>query len=165
MGNQDTPMHVLSKIVDKHIKKIELLEKIALGLFGIGILIFYTNAIVYIMAFGGILLSMSYFLMAFRSYKFEDSKESESVLQSHGMILFLSKLNYMALSIGVMGLMFFVTGINGYMQMVLVSILTLVICTIVLIIRQFHQITSEFGKGLLIRNIIVILGLGLTLLF
>lgn len=164
MGNQDTPMHVLSKIVDKHIKKIELLEKIALGLFGIGILIFYTNAIVYIMAFGGILLSMSYFLMAFRSYKFEDSKESESVLQSHGMILFISKLNYLAFSIGSTGLLFALASIAGSENMVLISLTTLVTSTGFLIASKSWKNNHVLGKGLLIRNIIFLLALGIAIL-
>lgn len=163
MSNQETPMLVLSKIVDKHIDKLELLEKIALGIFGIGILIFYTNAIVYVMAFGGIILSMNYFLLAFRTYKFEDSHESESMLQSQGMILFLSKLNYLAFSIGSNGLFFALAGIAGSKTMILVSFFTLVISTGFLIGSKSWQENHVLGKGLLIRNLLFLLALGAVL--
>ncbi|NPD45373.1 MULTISPECIES: hypothetical protein [unclassified Lentimicrobium] len=164
MSNQETPMLVLSKIVDKQIEKIELLEKIALGIFGLGILIFYTNAIVYVMAFGGILLSMSYFLLAFRTYKFEDSQESESILQSQGMILFLSKLNYLAFSIGSVGLLFAIASIAGSEKMVSISIITLVTSTGFLIASKSWQENHVLGKGLLIRNMLFLIALGMTLL-
>jgi len=139
--------------------------RIALLLFGIGIILGYTIAFNYLAIIGGVLSALLFFIFAFRTLPIDREGESQSVLDSYGMISFFNRLNYIALSISSIAVLFNLLQIKGGEEMREMGGMT------ILIISFFYLFLKQKPNGYLVKteliltNLIFLLLIGFLLFF
>lgn len=153
MNQQSGLQPIVAKFVNQYQKQLQISLRIALLLFGIGIILGYSIAFNYLAIIGGILSALLFFIFAFRTLPIDREGESESVLDSYGMIGFLNRLNYIALSISSMAVLFTILQIKGGEEMRIVGGLT------ILIISFFHLFLKQKPNGYIIKTELILTNL------
>jgi len=106
MNQQNGMQQILSKVTSKYRNQLRLALFISLFIFLIGILFSIISKQNIILISGAILSSLLFFIHAFQAPDIDGIGKSNSVIDSYLRIVFFLKLNYLALSISSMGIMF-----------------------------------------------------------
>jgi len=160
MTQQSGFQAVISKLVDQHKAKVLLAEKIGLGLVVLGFILLYTLQINYVLPIGGLLLAVIYFLMAFTPLDIEKMQDSR-VMDSPGILLFVNKLAFWALSISVMAILFTISGQNGAGIMSFVGGTNIIIILIYWLISRKAINAQVLDRAFALRLLLMLLALSI----
>ena len=163
MNQQSGFQPQFSKFVGKNKVQLLLAEKIGISLTFIGVLLFYTLQIEYVLPIGGLFLALIYFFMAFAPIDIESMQDSK-VMDSPGILLFVNKLAFLAMSISVMGIIFLLLDIQGSEITSYVGGTNLVIVLIYWLTSRKAINAQVLSKGFALRLLIMLIVLILILL-
>lgn len=146
---------ILTKFVNTYQKPLQFALRIALLLFAIGIILELTIGFYYLIFISATACALLFFIHAFRVIP--DDEQSSSVMDSFGLINFSNKLNYLALAISSMGILFSVSNTVGRDQMLIVGGITIFILSIYYILIKQKPNGSLIKTELIFTNLIFLL--------
>lgn len=150
---------ILEKLVNNYYKPLLIYLRIALLLYGIGLILAYSIAFNYLAVIGALSSALLFIIFAFRVLPNDSVGKTESVLDSYAVISFLNKLNYVALSISTIGILFLLTQAKVHYIMSQVGGYT------ILIISIFYVFIKQKPNGYLIKTELIIINLIFLLAF
>ncbi len=150
---------VLEKLVNQYHKPLQISLRIALLLYIIGLVLALNIGFNYLAVIGALASALLFFVFAFRVIPIDREGESESVWDSFGMLSFLNKLNYVALAISTIGILFLLTQAEMHFIMSQVGGYT------ILIISIFYVFIKQKPNGYLIKTELIIINLIFLLAF
>lgn len=147
---------VITKLVNKYIDKLIWAERIGIALMFIGAVLFYGLQAKNTLVFGGLLLAVIYFLMAFKSIDMRNMDEIDS-MKSLGILFFVYKLAFISLSISMIGILFATLGVNGFMMQCMVGGSSLVLILVYQLINRSKLLDKIFVLRILIVLIVMLI--------
>jgi hypothetical protein len=151
---------ILNKLVEQHLSKIKVLERISYAIIIFGIIIFvlkqpYSS---YILVIGAILFALCNFLYAFSVLDYENI-ETTGFLNSIGFILFIYKLTYFSISIAAISLIELISKYKTA-QFVYFAGSTLIFTLIISLITKINDRSKIYNTEFYIKIVICLLFLG-----
>jgi len=145
----------LSDFADKYYPIIKKIELFAIVLFFIGFLL-YTLKIPdtgFILIIATIVTAIAFFAQAFRSIQI-DSSESDNILGSRGLFLFLNKIYFYSLSISTLSLLGFVVDFQNSNMLLVIGGSTLLFALILSLFSKFKDKAEIFNLVYYLRILV-----------
>lgn len=156
MGQQSGFQPVIAKLVNNHMNKIIWAERIGIALIFIGAVLLYGLQLKNTLVVGGLLLAVTYFLMAFKRIDIRNVDELDS-MKSLGILFFVYKLAFISLSISIIGILFAILGKDGFMMQCLVGGSSLVLILIYQLINRYKLLDKIFVLRILLVLMVMII--------